>query len=167
MTSWDNSITARRGSVFFELAFNLNDALRDDNWGRYSLTVERIDRALSRAPTNRPEIIWRTITDGRKFRDASFDPDALTVGELTRWKGYSSSTVRPGAYGGGGSYMFEIAKPKSGGYVRAISHHQDEYEYIIPRDRCFKFMGKKTVPWKAPYGGSTHITVYQFQEVEC
>lgn len=161
LSSQDRSATRRYTGSFYD---ELNDALRDDDWQRYATYVERIDRALGQAPTTRPDIVWRSITDGRKFRDNAFDPDALTVGRVVKLKGYQSCTVRPGSYGGGGSYMFEI-RPASGGYVRAISHHPDEYEYLMPRDRCYKFMGKKDLPWKPEYGGQTTITLYQFMEL--
>ena len=47
-------------------------------------------------------------------------------------------------------------------YVRAISSHPDEKEFLLPHGQRYRFLGKKRVPFEQPNGKMTVLEVWQF-----
>lgn len=144
-------------------AYQLNEEMRHGDFDSHKAAIQKIRAALAKAPKPPPpELVWRSIRSAHNFKKYAFDPDALDPGSVVDMKGFTSTTVKPGAYGAGGDYMFEI-KPKSGGYIRPISQLSNEFEYLITDGKEYKFLGKKQVPWADGYG--QRQTVYQFEEI--
>ena len=136
---------------------SLNEALHKGELSAYLKSkAGRIDAALAKAPKPPPpELVWR----GSRLTSAYLE--TLSVGDVVGLKGFQSSTINPGTAKGwaGGGTVLEI-KPSKGAYLRPISSHKSEYEYLLPHGAKYTLRGLKKV---STGGKGNFMTVVQLE----
>ena len=138
----------------------MNSALRSDKpiEGHVKGQIANVEKALAKAPSPPPpELVWR----GASNKGAQEFVAGLSAGDVITMKGFQSTSINPTfAHGwGGGQVLFEI-KPAKGAYVRPISHHSGEYEYLLPHGAKYTVRGMA----KIKLGGSASpVNVVQLE----
>jgi hypothetical protein len=102
--------------------------------------AKNIENAILKAPSPPPpELVWRGVTgDGAQ---AYFSK--LHAGDVVQLAGFQSTTIRP-EFIHSYSNVFEI-KPKAGAYVRPISDHKSEYEFLLQHNAKYVVHGAAKV----------------------
>jgi hypothetical protein len=119
---------------------SVNASLRQNPSSQAGANIRKgLDKAPSPPP---PELVWRGVshTGFKSFMSG------LAVNDVIRMDGFQSTSINPTtavSWGGGGT-LLEI-KPVKGSYVRLISHHPSEYEYLLPHGHKYRFRGAKQV----------------------
>jgi LysM repeat protein len=143
--SWESLLTVKeRNAVKGYTAsdyHDINKALRGASTpSPHELSqIASIDKALAKAPTPPPpELVWRGISGSQ----ADSFVKSLSNGDVIKMKGFQSTSIRPGTAHswGSGKAVFEI-KPAKGAYVKVISHHEHEYEYLLPHGASYRVHG--------------------------
>lgn len=100
----------------------------------------RITKALEKAPKPPPpELVWRGLRGGSETQAFV---SKLASGDVIDMRGFQSTSIRPDfarSWSEGG-VLFEI-KPSAGGYIRHISKHDSEYEFLLPHAAKYKVRG--------------------------
>jgi hypothetical protein len=125
--------------------------------GQTSLLTSRIDSALAKAPTPPPpDLVWRGVSHAGVQNIIS----KLAAGDVITLKGFQSTSINPAfAHSwGGAKTLFEI-RPARGAYVRLISSHKAEYEYLLPHGAKYTVRGVA----KVPIQGGNHANVIQLE----
>lgn len=121
--------------------------------GEKTDSIKAMEKALDKAPTPPPpELVWRGISGSTK------QFESLGVGDVIEMKGFQSTSIKPefAHSWGGGKILFEI-KPTAGGYVRSISQHSSEYEYVLPHGKNYTVVGVTKVALGS--AGSKHKVI--------
>jgi ADP-ribosyltransferase exoenzyme len=127
---------------------SMNKKLRDE--GHFSPNAKALQNALERAPSPPPpDLVWRGLSSHGQF---SSKLNALAVGDKIKMDGFQSTSINPSMPSGHG-VLLEI-RPKAGAYVRPISSHKSEWEYLMPHGRNYTVKGISYV--KIKYGDSYH-----------
>lgn len=118
----------------------INSALRH---GKNNTKANKIQAALAKAdPPPPPDLVWRGVSsvDPHKFISS------LETGDVIRLKSFQSTSINPdmGAHWASGKTLFEI-RPKRGAYVKSISQHPHEYEFLLPHGAKYVVRGAKKV----------------------
>ncbi len=159
---WANTLTAdERGAIgsYTGAGYDaLNSALRAGTAGTvHTKKAQNIATALDKAPKPPPpELVWRGSNVTAAFLQT------LAAGDVVALKGFQSTSLNPttAKSWSGGSTVLEI-KPAKGGYVRPISSHKAEYEYLLPHGAKYTLRGVKKI-FINDYN-KTPITVLQLE----
>ena len=157
-TLTDNEIGSIRGYTGADYG-DLNRYLRGggtfDGKDWNATASRRIQEGLLKAPSPPPpELVWRGVNRW---------PDEFTDGSVVRMKGFQSTTIKPEfAESWKGGALLEI-KPKRGGYVRRLSQHEHEYEFLLPHDQEYRIIGRRRVKMADRYGGDRTVEVIQIE----
>ncbi len=123
--------------------------------------VEGTDKAMQDALTSGmahrgvPELVWRSISEDAG-RLIGFKP-----GAVVQMNGFQSTSLDPGFATNWSSVVLEI-KPARGLYVRELSHHSSEYEYLLPHAQRYRVIAKKTVQY-LQHGAYKTAEVWQLE----
>jgi hypothetical protein len=105
---------------------------------RHSRYVEAIKSAIRKAPAPPPpDLVWRGMRSLGPFKD-------LEVGREVKLPGFQSTSIDPDFAKGWGTYLLEV-KPKAGGYIKPLSHHPHEWEYLLPHNATYRVVGRRKV----------------------
>jgi hypothetical protein len=143
-----SALTAYTGSSYG----SVNSSLRSGGDG--GQTGARIAAALAKAdPPPPPDLVWRGVSGS----GAKAFAGSLEAGDVITMKGFQSTSINPGfaAGWGSGQVLFEI-KPSRGGFVKGISSHKNEDEYLLPHAAKYTVVGTKTIKMS---GGKGHAAV--------
>lgn len=131
---------------------NLNANLRKDP-NNLPEEVKLIQSAIEKGPTPPPpELVWRAVD---KFGAEQFLH--LNEGATVQMNGFQSTTIKPLFATQWGEFVMEI-KPAKGAYVKPISHHPDQYEYLLPHGYEYKLRGHARVRFS-----DKEVTVFQLE----
>jgi len=107
--------------------------------GKSSKTAELIDSALAKSPTPPPpELVWRRLSIGQPA--SVFN--SLEAGDVIKLKGFQSTSISPTTWSG--NLVMEI-KPAAGAFVKTVSSHKGEQEYLLPHGMTYVVRGATTV----------------------
>jgi hypothetical protein len=119
-----------------------------------------------------PITVWRHFGLSKATGAADFLPlmqKAMLEGKTVRLPGFKSCSTDPTASAGfstnGSShkevqYALEV-RAKTGGYIKPVSKHTSEDEFLLPHGAKYKVVGIKEVQ----YGGYTKRMTFQLEEV--
>jgi hypothetical protein len=137
--------------------------------GRATSRVTRLDAALEKAPRFKG-LSFRGVSN---YDQSGVRFDQWKTGQWARvnWKGYSSTSIRPGgAFGSHDGVMFIVKNNgKYGGYIERWSHHKTEMELLMSRDSSFKVVGYfdgRPSGTYANFGRGAHKRVLIIEEVD-
>lgn len=158
-SEWSASLTAQERHAVESYTGShydsINKALRD-NPDTVTGTAAKIASAIAKGPTPPPpELVWRgTASDKAHSLVAS-----LQKGDVVKLNGFQSTSIRPETAHswGSGKVVFEI-KPSKGAYVKPVSSHKHEEEYLLPHGANYTVVGTKNVKL-----GSYSSTVVQLE----
>ncbi len=132
---------------------SINSALRTEGGMPFPHTqknILNISSALDKAPhPPPPELVWRGC------RVSAGKLASLSAGDTIELKGFQSTSINPSTGQGwsGGTSVLEI-KPAKGAYIRPISSHKGEYEYLLPHGMKYRVRGMTEVK----FANHTHKT---------
>jgi hypothetical protein len=112
----------------------MNQQLRNGMW---TDKTKAIQTALAKAPAPPPpQLVWRGLGHGAAHLVAN-----LSTGDEVQLNGFQSSSIKPTfAAGWAGGALLEIL-PKAGAFVRPLSQHKGEWEYLLPHGKKYKVRG--------------------------
>jgi len=133
-----NSIQSYTGSGYSGMNSYLRGTTTDSHYKEH---IEYATKALMKAPKPPPpELVWR----GTSSTDWAAN---LASGDVIEMKGLQSTSIKPEfahSWAGGKGTLMEI-KPSMGAYVKPLSSHPHEYEYLMPHGAKYRIVGKKTI----------------------
>ena len=142
----------------------INDALRNEEESASAIALEKaknIEKALETAPDPPPPaVVWRGLKSGntaQKFLQ-------LNPGDVIELGGFQSSTIDPKLaldWAEDGIVM-EI-KPKEGAYIRPMSEHRHEYEFLLPHGKQYRYLGSSVVELDSGYGSLATKRVHKLE----
>jgi hypothetical protein len=143
--AWANGLTLAEqkavqsytGSGYSEL----NAALRSGSLDSYQKERSgKINSAIDKAPTPPPpDLVWRGLSS---HNAAALFAD-LKAGDTLTMKGFQSSSIKPKfahEWASGTKMIFEI-KPTKGAFVKLVSSHPHEQEYLLPHGKQYTVRG--------------------------
>jgi hypothetical protein len=156
--TWETKLTsAERASVkgYTGSGYtSINESLRQGgSGGALSGSAARIASAIDKHDSPPPpELVWRGVSHGGVGSVAA----SLGAGDVIELKGFQSTSIKPefAHSWGAGKTIFEI-KPSKGAYVKVVSSHSHEYEYLLPHAAKYTVAGVKNVK----FGSNTHKVV--------
>lgn len=121
--------------------FAADTGLSRASYDAYRKHGDVVSKALLKAPEPPPpELVWRGVSSDTIQREFG----RMVEGQEVVFKGVSSTSINPQKASDFGATLFEI-KPTAGAYVKSVSLHSHEYEYIIPDNARFRVVGIKKV----------------------
>jgi len=134
-----NAINEYTGSAFDVINPQLRAGMSPGTgtiWGRLSIAI---DRAMALAP--------RVPAGGLTVRRQISRKLSLGPGDVFDDLGFVSTSIKPGFGFGDATAMWNIQLPAGtkGIYVRSISQHKSEYEFLLPRGTEFTVVGPRTL----------------------
>lgn len=157
------AIGSYTGSYYAHINAALRAGIVDPNTTEGKV-AGRISSALDKAPKPPPpELVWRGLS-GQSSKLVS----GLSVGDTIEMKGFQSTSIRPefakswhGSYGTADTPFLEI-KPSRGAYVRSLSSHKSEYEYLLPHAAKYVVKGLAKVKIQG-VGSPVHVLQLEMQ----
>lgn len=146
------TIKAYTGSAYSEM----NSALRK-NPNYTSDRINGVKSALAKGQTPPPpELVWRGV---------SSLPPGLHEGSEIRMDGFQSTSINPAfAQSWKSGHVLEIKPAKGGAYVKTISSHTHEMEYLLPHGAKYKVLGSTKIKVSTPgYSKQQVMTVWQLE----
>jgi hypothetical protein len=106
---------------------------------KYSAHIQRLLHGAPKPPP--PEVVWRKISTQAAKQFAG-----LGLGDEVKLKGFQSTSMRPGFGGNQVNFPKLEIKPVGGAWVKPISLHSSEEEYLLPHNASFKIVGFHEAP---------------------
>lgn len=117
----------------------VNAALRNGSPTSASASAKAIENALAKAPAPPPpDLVWRGVSHS----GAAHLVQGLSNGDVIKLPGFQSTSINPKFahnWSSGGT-VFEI-KPAAGAYVKVISSHSHEHEFLLPHNARYAVRG--------------------------
>ncbi len=146
-TKWANSLDKTEKNAVASYTGSSYSHINSELYKGGSITpgssAAKIQSALNKAPSPPPpQLVWRGVSN----QGAKQLVGKLAVGDKLKMDGFQSTSIKPEFANswGGGHVVFEI-KPSKGAYIQPISHHSNEYEYLLPHGASYRVHGITTV----------------------